>query len=234
MLAAWRAQVWPAAARGAEQLIKPQASSQALQPARQGSSAFSRTQQLAQKVRGAAALQEPGQQQSLRAASRAAQVALKIAPQRREAIRAFWRQERGVVDAALLWRAHRLSGAYPRYRDLRYLEAQLRVSPRQCAGARASQQAVRGASAVQPLRAQRLHREGLAARQLGSPSWAAHAGPSARMRRTGPRAACGQPCLLETFASPDAARLLACTAKSPCVRPGCSQTAMRVCRPGMR
>ena len=68
-----------------------------------GSSAYSRLEQLAQKV------------------------SLKIEPQRQADIRRFWQEDRGLTDPALLTRAHRFSGVYPRYRDLKYLKSTLKV-----------------------------------------------------------------------------------------------------------
>lgn len=55
---------------------------------------------------------------------------MKIAPQRQADIRRFWQEERDLTDPALLARAHRFSGVYPRYRDLKYLKSQLKVDER--------------------------------------------------------------------------------------------------------
>ena len=76
----------------------------AFQPGRSfAQSAYTRLQQLAQKV------------------------SLKLKPERQASIRAFWEQERGVSDPALLHRARNFSIVYPRYRDLPYLRSQLKV-----------------------------------------------------------------------------------------------------------
>ena len=57
----------------------------------------------------------------------ACKVSLKIEPARAADIRQFWTAERGVTDPALLHRARRFSGVYPRYRDIKALRTLLKV-----------------------------------------------------------------------------------------------------------